>query len=134
MSFLPLLRRDCFFVRTQLTYHSRSSRPKVFCKKDVLRNITKFTGKHLCQSLIFNKVADFKNETLAQVFSCEFCKISKNTIFYRVPLVAASRHKVTIWFAIKSTHAFSKCNFVIDKIHDHFLLFLNDNFHFWIIF
>ena len=34
----------------------RSSRP-VFCKKCVLRNFTKFTGKHLCQSLFFNKVA-----------------------------------------------------------------------------
>ena len=36
---------------------SRSSRPEVFCKKDVLRNFTKFTAKHLCQSLFFNKVA-----------------------------------------------------------------------------
>ena len=34
----------------------RSSRPDVFCKKGVLRNFTKFTGKHLCQSLFFNKV------------------------------------------------------------------------------
>ena len=31
----------------------RSSRPEVFCKKGVLRNFTKFTGKHLCQSLLF---------------------------------------------------------------------------------
>ena len=35
----------------------RSSRLEVFCKKGVLRNFTKFTGKRLCQSLIFNKVA-----------------------------------------------------------------------------
>ena len=27
------------------------SRPKVFCKKGVLKNFSKFTGKHLCQSL-----------------------------------------------------------------------------------
>ena len=26
----------------------RSIRPEVFCKKGVLRNFTKFTGKHLC--------------------------------------------------------------------------------------
>ena len=26
-------------------------------KKDVLQNFAKFTGKHLCQSLSFNKVA-----------------------------------------------------------------------------
>ena len=33
----------------------RSSRPEVFCKKGVLRNFAKFTGKHLCQGLFFNK-------------------------------------------------------------------------------
>ena len=48
--------------------------------------LAKFTGKHLCQSLYLNKVADLaynfiKIETLAQVFSCEFCEISKNTFF-----------------------------------------------------
>ena len=30
-----------------------------------------------------------KKETLAQVSSCEFCKITKNTFFYGTPLVAA---------------------------------------------
>ena len=35
----------------------RSSRPEVFCKKVVLKNFARFTGKHLCQSLSFNKVA-----------------------------------------------------------------------------
>ena len=31
-----------------------------------------------------------KKETLAQVFSCEFCEISKNTFSYRTPTVVAS--------------------------------------------
>ena len=31
-----------------------------------------------------------KKETLAQVFSSEFCEISKNTCSYRTPLVTAS--------------------------------------------
>ena len=31
-----------------------------------------------------------KRETLAQVFSCEFCEIYKNTFYYRTHLVAAS--------------------------------------------
>ena len=74
---------------------SRRSRPEVFCKKGVLRNFTKFTGKHLCQSLFFNKVAGLackfiKKQTLAQLFSCEFCEISKNTFLHRTPLVATS--------------------------------------------
>ena len=30
---------------------------EVFHKKGVLKNFTKFTGKHLCQSLCFDKVA-----------------------------------------------------------------------------
>ena len=34
----------------------RSSHPEVFCKKGVLRNFTKFTGKHLCQSLFLKKL------------------------------------------------------------------------------
>ena len=30
--------------------------PEVFCKKDVLKNFTKFIWKYLCQNLFFNKV------------------------------------------------------------------------------
>ena len=40
------------FSINQIAY---GSRPEVFCKKGALRNFTKFTGKHLCQSLFFNK-------------------------------------------------------------------------------
>ena len=55
-------------------------------KKSVLRSFTKFTGKDLCQSLFFNKVAGLRpatllKETLAHVFYSEFCEISKNTFF-----------------------------------------------------
>ena len=70
----------------------------MFCKKAALRNFTKFTGKHLSQSLFFNKVAGLrpqacnyiKKVTLVQVLSCEFCEISKKTFSYRIPPVAAS--------------------------------------------
>ena len=34
-------------------WKTRSSRPAVFCKKSFLKNFTKFTGKHLCQSFSF---------------------------------------------------------------------------------
>ena len=36
----------------------RSTRQEEFYKKVVLKNFTRFTGKRLCQSLFFNKVAD----------------------------------------------------------------------------
>ena len=61
----------------------------MFCKKDVLKHFAKFTEKHLCLSLFFNKVAGLvllQKETLEQVSSGEFCEISKNTLFYRTHL------------------------------------------------
>ena len=64
----------------------RSSHRNCSVRKDVLRNFAKFTEKHLCQSLFYNKVAGLRpafllKKTPTQVFSCEFFKISKNTIF-----------------------------------------------------
>ena len=47
--------RDVFFENEGKVYY-KSSRPEVFCEKGVLRNFAKFTGKHLCQSLVFIKV------------------------------------------------------------------------------
>ena len=55
----------------------------MFYKNGVLRNFSKFAGKHLVYNFI-------KKETLAQVFSCEFFEISKNTFLYRTPPVVAS--------------------------------------------
>ena len=67
----------------------RNTRSKVFCKKGVLKNLAKFTGKHLCQSLFFNKVTGcetynfIKKEDLAQVFPCELAKFLRIAFFYR---------------------------------------------------
>ena len=96
--FSPFLKqsRERILCWVILTKAVRSSRPEVFCKKGVLRNFAKFLGKLLYQSLFFNKVADLrpatliKKETLARVFSCESCEISKNTFSCRTRLVAAS--------------------------------------------
>ena len=74
---------------------NRSSRPDVFCKNGVLRNFTKFTGKHLCQSLVFNKVACLRPATLLKkrlwdrCFPVNFVKFPR-TFLHRTPLVAAS--------------------------------------------
>ena len=53
----------------------RISRPQVFCKKGLRRHFAKLTGKNLC----LRPATLLKKETLAQVFSCEFCEIFKNT-------------------------------------------------------
>ena len=46
--------------RTYIKHYVRSSHLDVFCKKGALRSFSKFTGKHLRQSLFFNKVACLK--------------------------------------------------------------------------
>ena len=61
--------------------------PGGFCKKGVLKVFTKLTGKHLCQSLFFNKIAGLELATslkkrLAQVFFCGFCETIQNTFFH----------------------------------------------------
>ena len=66
--------------------YDRSSHWRCSVKNGVLRNFAKFTGKPLCQSFFFNKVASIacnfiKKETLALVFSCKFYETSKNTFF-----------------------------------------------------
>ena len=56
-------------------------------KTRVVKIFARFTGKHLCQSLIFKKVAGLtpqacsfiKKEALAQVFSSEFFEMFQNT-------------------------------------------------------
>ena len=85
--------RDYFTFRSS---HQRCSIKKVFL--EISQNSHNLT-KQLHQSLYFNKVSILikvsglqliKKDTLAQVFSCEFCEISKNAFSYRTPPAAAS--------------------------------------------
>ena len=58
---------------------------QMFSKIGVLKNLTMFTGKHLCWSLFFNKVADHNHATLLKnrlqhrCFFCDYCDLFKNS-------------------------------------------------------
>ena len=65
------IRRSILDVYRSLDTLLRSSQRRCSVKKGVFRNFAKFTGKNLCQSLFFSKVAGL----------C--CKIFINTFFYR---------------------------------------------------
>ena len=70
----------------------------MFCKKGVHKNFTKFTGKQLCLSLLFNKARGrnfIKKETQAKVFSVNFVKFLRS-FFYRTFPVAASLAPVIV--------------------------------------
>ena len=51
-----------------------------------------------------------KKETLAHVFFCEFCEISKNTILHRTPLVAASENTLLKFITTEAGKLNSRCS------------------------
>ena len=67
--------------------YSQKQPLEVSHKKGVLRNFTKFTGKHLCQSLFFNKVAGLRPATLLKkwlwyrCFPVNFVKFPRTPFF-----------------------------------------------------
>ena len=71
LDFLKISQKSCEDFLVPIT----SSCPELFWKKGFLRNFTKFTEKRLRQILFFNN--EIQKLTLAQVFSCEFCEITK---------------------------------------------------------
>ena len=60
---------------------NRSRHWRCCVKKDVLRNFTKFTGKHLYQSLFFNRPATLLKKKLWHRCFPEFCETSKSIFF-----------------------------------------------------
>ena len=77
-----LLLRKCYQL-------SRSIRQEVFCKKGVIRNFAKFTGKQLYQRFFFNKVF-LKKNLWYRCFSVNFVKFLRTPFFCRTTPVAAS--------------------------------------------
>ena len=62
----------------------------MFFKTGDLKNSSIFTRKHLFWSLLVKRLLKVlcQKETPIQVFSCQFCKIFKNSFCYRTPVAA----------------------------------------------
>ena len=87
------------YVRSHKFFtYFRSSRQRCSMKKGVLRNFTKFNF--------------VKKDTLAQVFSCEFCEISKNT-FFTEHLWETASEKICL------------CVFIAHKVFQGYLVLYN---------
>ena len=90
---------------------SRSSRLEVFCRKDFLRHFAKFAGKHLCQSLCFNKFADLRPATLLKkrlwhrFFPVNFAK------FLKTPLFTQHLRQLLLFFVFFQKPVALKCQF-----------------------
>ena len=92
----------------------------MFCKKDVLRNFAKFTGKHLHQSLFLNKVAGLKPVTLLKErlwhrsFPVYFAKFLRTTFLIkhlRWLLFELFLECQSIWYPNRNT-IFSRMNII----------------------
>ena len=101
--------------------------PEVFYEKVVLRNFTKFTGKHLGQSLFLTTLQAWacnfiKKETLAHVFFCGFCEICEKTFFTEHLWTTASVSWLAHWYLyVKRSWL---CIFVQFSFHLRFLTLL----------
>ena len=90
----------------------RNSRQEVFCKKVVLRNFAKFTGKHLCKNLFFNKVAGLRYATLLEEILWHRCFPVKFAKFLRTPFLTEHLW----WLFLGSVLGFKSLNFNIVAI------------------
>ena len=84
----------------------RSSHQKCSVKQYVLRNFAKFRGKHLRQSLFFNKVAGtatlLKKRLLHRCFPVNFAK------FLQTPLSQKTSGRLLLYFEKKDVDLFAK--------------------------
>ena len=80
-----------FFLMGLLPRNVKSNRSEVHCKKVILKNIAKFTGRHLCWWL------------QSRCFPENFCEIFKNTYFVEhLGTVASETYTVSVsWKSFK---------------------------------
>ena len=82
----------------------KSSNRRCSTKEDVLRNFAKSTGKHLCQSLFFDKLAGFWKKNLRhRCFPMNFAK------FLRLPFLQNTFRKLLLMIPVFYWNVLSNC-------------------------
>ena len=82
-------------VKTSLK--RRSSHQRCSMRKGVLRNFTKFAGKHLCQTLFFNKVTGLRPATLLKKILWHRCLPVNFAIFLRTPFLQSTSGRLHLY-------------------------------------
>ena len=98
--------------------------------------ISQNSQENICARVSFSiKPFNFiKDEILAQVFSCGFCEIFKNTFFHGTPPVAASKIRKTtlsllFYFTFTFSFKFSQTSLIIKELIKHENNFNKKVFH-----
>ena len=82
----------------------------IFKKLKIFKRVQKQSARGVLQK----RCLFFKKEALTQVLYCEFCEISKITLFYRTSLVAASGTYVTEFSFSTPVTLFQKSLYPVD--------------------
>ena len=98
---------------------NRNSQRRCSVRKGVLRNFTKFTGKHLCQSLFFNKVAGLRPATLLKKRLRHRCFPVNFAKFLRTPFLQNTSGRLLLY---EDKRALSFATF---SLSDFFICFIS---------
>ena len=87
----------------------RSTHRRCSMKKGILRNFTKFifTGKHLCQSLVFNKVAGLRHFSKNNFFTERLRTIASGSFSFPLLTTSASFFYMANTYFFLFVHIFS---------------------------
>ena len=89
----------------------------MFCKKGVLRNFAKFTGKHMCQSLFLNKIAGLRPATLLRNRLWHRCFPVNFAKFLRTSFIIEH-----LWCLLLNPVTDRNVNFMIILWSDHMII------------
>ena len=118
---VPLFRPSLYRMVLFFLYLNLRKQPlEVSCRKRCLKILANLTGKHLFWTLFFSDLdlQLYYQEILTQVFSCEICKISKNTYFEEHLRTTASEFigdTTLLNETVLKKHTNGKTNFQDDK-------------------
>ena len=119
--FIQIFSSDAFLI------HYRSSHRRCSVKKGVIKNFTKFTGKHLCQSLFFNIGVSFLNRRLwHRYFPVDFVK------FLRAPFSQNTSGQLLLslrssWDKFACTFLFQLLPYRVGKLFRCYFLYFKIN-------
>ena len=71
--------------------------PEAFYKKGVLKTVAKLTGKHMCQSLFFNKVAGLRPAIIFKKRLWYRCFIVNSVKFPKTPFLQNTSGQLLLW-------------------------------------
>ena len=96
---------------------SGSSHQRCSVKKGVLRHLAKFTGKHLCSSIFFNKVAGLRSATLLKKGLWRRCFPVNFAKLLRTPFLQNTSERLLLKYSILPRKYFYKFHLVLMSVN-----------------